>query len=479
LTEQEHTIEKRKRLKWIVFPLLFILFLVLIVKQYYFSGIETEKDSYRRIRERGCLVALTDVNSLSYYIYRGEPMGYQLELLRSFADFIGVPLKIIASNDIAKLYYYLDLNVADVMAVNLPVTYDGKKLLRFSHPFDNTKMVLVQRKKEIVKGKRGVLFISSFKDFAHDTIYIQKNPFVFPLLKSFLRRAGRNVHLVEVNDRSQEELVRKVSERKIGFTICSENLAEKLTQVYKNIDAGFVVSRDFDYSWGTGLSSDTLQNKINNWIDEINNNKDLNKIHSAYYENQRVVNAFSSDYFSLNKGKISPYDEILKELSKRIHWDWRLLASLVYEESNFYTGQVSTHNATGLMQLMPETAGKFGLDSTSSPRQQLVAGVKYLERLNKQLPAEISDPKERINFLLASFNVGPGRVLLARNKAFVNGKNPNKWNNNVDYFLTRKSKKEPFVKGDTGIDLSPYGTAGGYVARVMERYYHYKNIIPE
>lgn len=475
----QNTNEKKKRLRWIVFPLLFILFLVLTLRQFYFSGIKTEKDTFRRIRERGMLVALTDLNSLDYYVYRGEPMGYQLELLRSFADFIGVPLKIITSDDIAKLYYYLDLDVADILAVNLPVTYEGKKLVRFSHPFDNTRMVLVQRKKEIVKGKKGVLFIGSYKDFDRDTVYIQRNPFVLPLLKSFLRRAGRNVSLVEVNDHSQEELVRQVSERKIDFTICPENLAQTLVQAYRNIDAGFVVSRDFDYSWGTGFSSDTMQNRINDWLDEIRKNRDLNKIHAEYYKNQRIVNAFRSDYFSLNKGRISPYDDILRELSRRIYWDWRLLASVVYEESNFYTGQVSTRSASGLMQLMPETASQFGLDSTSSPGEQLAAGVKYLEWLNRQLPGEIADPKERINFLLASFNVGPGRVLAARNKAAVNGKNPNKWNNNVDYYLTRKSKKDPIAQSDTGIDLSPYGTAGGYVARVMERYYHYKNIIPE
>lgn len=475
----QHTMERRKRLKWIVFPFLFVLFLVLVLRTFYFSGIETEKDSFRRIRERGFLVALTDVNSLNYYIYRGEPMGYQLELLRSFSEYIGVPLKIIVANDIRKLYYYLDLNVADILALKIPVTYDGKKLVRLTHPFGTSRMMLIQRKQDVAKSRSGVKFIRSYKDFNRDTIYIQRNPFASPLFKNFLRRAGRNVYLAEVDDRNQEELVRKVAEGKIRFTVCSENLANVMVQVYSNIDAGFEVSRDYEYAWGTGTASDTLQAKINDWLDEIIKNKDLNEIYNNYYENQRVVNAFNSDYFSLKKGKLSPYDDLLRELSKRIRWDWRLLASVVYEESNFYTGQVSVHNASGLMQLMPETAGKYGIDSASSPKQQLMAGVKYLEYLNKQLPSEITDPKERINFLLASFNVGPGRVLAARSKAAANGKNPNKWNNSVDYYLTRKSKKDPVAPADTGIDLSPYGTAGGYVARVLERYYHYKNIIPE
>ena len=48
----------------------------------------------------GKLVAVTDYNSASYYIYKGEPMGYQFDMLRDFASFLGVKLELIAENDI-------------------------------------------------------------------------------------------------------------------------------------------------------------------------------------------------------------------------------------------------------------------------------------------------------------------------------------------------------------------------------------------
>jgi len=154
------------------------------------------------------------------------------------------------------------------------------------------------------------------------------------------------------------------------------------------------------------------------------------------------------------------------------------VASLIYEESNFREGLVSSHNAEGLMQLMPETAKRFGMDSLSTPSTQIAAGVRYLGYLDRQLPDEIKDPRERINFILASYNVGIGRVLSAREKAFKYGRDKNKWNDNVDYYLTRRSKKDPNPQPDTIVGLLPYEASGGFIDNILERYQHYKNIIP-
>jgi len=131
------------------------------------------------------------------------------------------------------------------------------------------------------------------------------------------------------------------------------------------------------------------------------------------------------------------------------------------------------------MQLMPETANKFGMDSISTPAQQLAAGVKFLKWLDSQLSSEIPDPRERINFILAAYNVGLGKVLSARERATKYGKNPNKWNGNVGYYLTSRSLKDPKPSTDSAIDQSMYAGAGRFVNDILERYQHYRNNIPE
>jgi len=470
----------KKRNRWILIPLLIIVLGLAAVRYFYTMKDERPaRDTLLKIRERGYMIALTDRNSLNYFIYRGEPMGFQLSLLRSFSEHLGVPLKIIVSNDISKLYYYLDMQIGDVIACNLPVTGEGKRMIHFSQPLGETRLVLVQRR-SFGGDKMPVAHrVNSPTDFTNDTVFIQQNLFEKPLLARFFRRADRNLTVIEETKKNAVQLICMVAEGRINFTICDENLAMIVKRAYPNIDAELIVAGFHDYGWGVVSSSDSLLSKINEWVTEIKKNKELKQTYQTYYDNSGVPNYFRNDLFSIRGKKISPFDEVIRKLSKTIPWDWRLLASLIYEESNFHLGMVSSRNATGLMQLMPETASKFGMDSLSSPAQQLAAGVKFLKWLDDQFSSEITNPKERIHFILAAYNVGLGKVLSAREKAKQYGKDPNRWNGNVGYYLTRRSLKDPNPPPDLGFDLSMNEGAVRFVDNILERYHHYRNNIPE
>lgn len=470
----------KKRNRWLLLPLLCIVIILAILRQlYYVSDEDPARDAIRKIRERGCLVALTDKNSLDYFILHGEPMGFQLGLLRSFAGYLDVPLKIIATNDISKLYYYLDLNIGDVIACNLPVTGEGKRMVHFSETLIGTRLVLVQRIPKGNKKNPEEKIVRSPADFTQDTLHIQRNIFVKPLLARFFSRAGRNLTVIEETDKSSEQLVAMVAEGKIDYTICEENVAMMVKRAYTNLDAEYKISPFHEHGWAVARSSDSLLMKINEWITEIKKTKALKQTYLTYFDNPGVPNYFRNEYFSVKGKKLSPFDEVIRKLSKNISWDWRLLASLVYEESNFHLGVVSSRNATGLMQLMPATADKFGMDSVSTPGQQLAAGVKFLKWLDNQLSEEVPNRSERINFILASYNVGLGKILAARERAIKYGKDPSKWNGNVGYYLTRRSLKDPNLSADSVNDLSNNGAAGRFVDEILERYQHYRNNIPE
>lgn len=471
-------LSKKKRFRWIAIILVVLVLLIALMHQLLFLEQESKKDTLQRIKERGQIIALTDLNSLNYFLYRGTPMGYQLDLLRSFAKELGVSLKIIVSNDISELYYFLDLHIGDVIALNLPVTREGNLLLNYSGELGETKLVLIQRKPLTGDHRKPAKLIRSFSDFFNDTIYYRSNAFFLPLIRKFIDESGNRITLLENRTNNPEELVRMVSEGKIDYAICPENLANVLTKQYKNIDAELPLSGPYKFAWGTGHYSDFLLRKLNIWLDEINRKNEMQNIYLSYYDNPKVVSYFQNDYCSLKRNKICPYDAEIRKESKLLHWDWQLLASLIYEESNFRTGQVSVRHATGLMQLTPDIAGKFGMDSASSAGTQIAAGVKYLRWLDRHLPHEITDHQERIQFILAAYNVGLGRILSAREKAARYGKDPNKWNHNVDYYLTHRSKREPVLIMDTGQYAFSYPEPGRYVNDILERYNHYKNIIP-
>jgi membrane-bound lytic murein transglycosylase F len=180
-----------------------------------------------------------------------------------------------------------------------------------------------------------------------------------------------------------------------------------------------------------------------------------------------------------NWRKISQYDDIIRQVSAGINWDWRLLASLICQESRFNPKVRSYRGAFGLMQIMPVTGENFGIDITSSPENNLKAGIRYINWLHSLFDPRIPDKKERINFILAAYNAGPGHVLDAMKLAEKNGMNPQKWEGNVALWLLKKS--EPQYYNDTVVKNGYFrGTESvNFVSQVLERFEHYKNIIPE
>lgn len=180
-----------------------------------------------------------------------------------------------------------------------------------------------------------------------------------------------------------------------------------------------------------------------------------------------------------NWGKISQYDEMIKNFSAIINWDWRLLSSLICQESRFEPNVTSEAGAYGLMQIMPVTGRNFGIDITSSPENNIKAGINYINWLHSIFDPRIPDKKERINFILAAYNAGPGHVLDAMKLAEKNGMNPQKWDGNVAVWILKKA--EPQYYNDTVVKNGYFrGTESvHFVSQVLERFEHYKNIIPE
>ena len=83
--------------------------------------------------------------------------------------------------------------------------------------------------------------------------------------------------------------------------------------------------------------------------------------------------------------------------------DPRLVASVAYRESGFDPRAVARAGATGVMQLMPETAKFFGVSDIFDPRENIFAGVRYLKILLDTFRGDL-------DLTLAAYNAGPGAV---------------------------------------------------------------------
>lgn len=438
--------------------------------------------SLKKVLENKKLVATTDYNSTNYFVYRGEPMGYQYELLKSFAEYLNVKLEIKIINDLDNSFSCLNDNDCDLLAVGLTITKERSDLVDFSNPMNQTRQMLVQRKPENWR-KMATMdqidknLIRDPLELAGKTIHIQKQTSFRSRLINLSEEIGADIHIIEHPDATVEELIEMVVKGEIEYTICDEHIAMVNRKYYPDIDVKTPISFSQNVAWAVKKGSYALLDTMNSWLDQFIFTRTSAYTYNKYFRNSRTINFAKSEYHSVSGSKISPYDQVIKEYSKLIDWDWRLLASLIYQESRFYPAARSWAGAFGLMQLMPYNAEKYGIDSLSTPAEQIKAGVNFIKLLDKQFLNKIEDKEERTKFVLASYNAGIAHVYDARRLAEKYDKDPNLWNENVDYYLLNKSKPKYYTDS-----VVKYGYCRGtepynFVYDILDRYEHYKNTI--
>lgn len=97
------------------------------------------------------------------------------------------------------------------------------------------------------------------------------------------------------------------------------------------------------------------------------------------------------------------YDAIVDEAAARYKLDPRMIKAVMQAESAFDAMAVSPVGALGLMQLMPDVATDLGVTDPLDPRQNIMAGSKYLKQL-------LDANGGNVRLALASYNAGPGNV---------------------------------------------------------------------
>ncbi|QZT36545.1 transporter substrate-binding domain-containing protein [Halosquirtibacter xylanolyticus] len=434
-----------------------------------------------QIQVSGTLKVVIDYNSINYFIYRGQPMGFQYDILHLLSDDMGVSLDIRVSNNIKETFDLLDSGTVDLIAKNLTITKSRKAKVLFTYPLLSSRQVLVQPKPEswrkMASKEVDEHLIRDVRDLAEKTVYVQKNTAFYKRLNSLSDEIGEDINIVTDSLHGVEQLIGMVANGKVPMTVCDEEVARLNQAYYENLDISTPVSFTQDMAWAVRSNSTALNEYISKWLLDFSKTRQYKMLYAKYYTSKRSRRYTANVSKSATSDHLSSYDDIIKEASKNIEWDWRLVASVVYQESNFNPDAESWAGAVGLMQLMPETADRYEITDLKNPEQNVYAGTRFLAWLDSYFMDHISDPKERVKFVLASYNIGLGHILDARRLANKYGKDMNTWDDNVAPFLLKKSLskyyKDPVVK---------WGYCRGtettnYVQNVMERYHSYANLL--
>lgn len=400
--------------------------------------IEATNYDLPQIKDSGVLVVLTLNSSTSYFDYRGEPMGFQYELAEQFARSLGVKLKVEVARNTHDLVHKLLSGEGDLIAYNLPVTKEFKDSVSFCGEDIITHQVLVQRNGRKDKPLKNVT------ELIGKEVYVKPGKYLDRLINLDEELGGGIlIHEVENDSVTTEDLIMQVSKGDIDYAICDNDLAKLNKTYYPNLNIDLAVSFDQRASWAVRKTSPLLGEAATKWHRENMTSPAYQASSKRYFEISKHTPHGS--ILSIKDGKISHFDDLFKKYAKEIDWDWRMLASLAYTESNFDTTAVSWAGAKGLMQLMPRTARAMGIPpgKEQNPEESIKAAVKYIAATSRSFNA-IKDPEERMKFVLAAYNAGIGHVLDAMALAEKYGKNKYVWDNSVENYILLKSNEEYF-----------------------------------
>ncbi len=437
---------------------------------------------FEQIKKEGKLRVLTTYSGTSYFLYRGQPMGFEYELLKRFADHLNLELEIIVSQNIDSMLHQLNRGEVDMVAHGITITSDRKEKASFTDYLYLTHQVLVQKKPDNWRKMKWSAIESQLIhdaiELIGDTVSVRENSSYFRRLQNLQKEIGGKIQIDTLpGNLSTDEIIKMVVDGKIKYTVADNNIAQINSSYYHILDIDVPVSFSQRIAWAVNPGATQLLNELNNWLKEMKNEVDYYVIYNKYFKNKRNFRKrIQSDFYSLTNNSISQFDDIIKTNSEKIGWDWRLVASQIYQESRFDPKASSWAGAGGLMQVMPSVAKELGINNRMNPEQSIEGGTKYLKQLWNNFE-EVEDSVQRIKFTLASYNCGYYHVLDARILAEMNDLDKNRWDDNVEEMILKLSYPDnynkPGIKYGYVRGIEPYT----YVRQIFERYEHYTQFI--
>jgi membrane-bound lytic murein transglycosylase F len=424
------------------------------------SGLPACRD-LKQIRQAGALRLVTRNSATTCTVERGGLEGFEYDLAVSFARSLRVRLELsIAPPDVDPLEW-LELGYGDLAALHEPLAPGDAGAFLVSVPYRRVDLVsVVSARTEppaAVEDLAGVRVAAS-RPVAD---LCRLLPLAEPVLAAPPGRGGDAFNAML-----------EVARGNVPVAVVDEDAAEFGLADRADLQRGPVIVPRAELVWIVNVSAPNLHRAANRWLREAR---------SSGLVRQLVLSQFGSwqphrkqTLLPIPEGALSPYDELLQWVGRRYGIDWRLLASLMYEESRFDPDAVGPGGSAGLFQFMPFTWEELGVEDPHDPFEAAESGGRYLRQLMDQF--EGLQLPDQVAMAIASYNVGPRHVFDARRLAQEMGFDSDRWRGAVETAMVLLD--DPEVARQYPAGVCRCRRAANYVRRILRRYAAYVEQFP-
>lgn len=266
---------------------------------------------------------------------------------------------------------------------------------------------------------------------------------------------------------SGDALIAEVSDGARDYAIVPSNAAALSRNVYLGFDVAFAVDGRRELAWALPRGQEALRDEIDAWFAEIRRNGTLGRLVERHFGHVNEVRRMDAGIFQERIRSILPqFRQAFERAQQATGIEWRLLAAIAYQESQWDPHATSETGVRGMMQLTEDTARHLGVVDRLDPKLSIHAAARYLRDLKDKLPARIQEP-DRTWLALAAFNIGLGHLEDARILAQKLKLNPDLW---TDVKKTLPLLAEPEHYENAKLGYARGGMPVAFVDRVRAYY---------
>jgi membrane-bound lytic murein transglycosylase F len=396
-----------------------ILIVWIVIGYYLFSPVIASYKfvTLQKIQKTGEITVVTRNNAHCYYLYRDQPMGFEYEMAQAFADYLGVGLQVKVVDSWEQMVAALNNGSAAFIAASTPIIPKWQTVVAFSDGYmEVAQQIIAHRKNSSIKNAA---------DLSGKTVDVKKGSAYQQRLME-LKEQGIDLAIRLHKDLPTEELIQKVADEEIDFTIANSNIVLINRRNFPGVVPTGSINDHMQLSWAVYPKSIELLERINAFLSVIKKNGKFDSIYDKYYGDTQDFDYVDLKAFHKRvKARLSRYSPFIKAAAKKHGFDWRLIAAQIYQESHLNPWAKSHAGARGLMQILPSTGKSLGVHDLFDPVQNINAGVQHLKNLYEHF--EAISGQDRLLITLAAYNIGQGHIHDARKLAQKKGLDPNKW----------------------------------------------------
>ncbi len=317
-----------------------------------------------QILETGELRVVTRSSPTSYSISPDGPTGPEYDLVRAFAEDLGVALLMESVDSVSEIIPLILSGQAHMAAAGLTVTDSRREHLHFGHPYESVDVHLIY--------KLGTGRPRSIEDILDRSIEIVASSSHVDILEE-LKLDYPELTWTENADVEFADLLTKVAMGEVELTVADSPDFNIQRHFYPDLRVALDLYVDDQIAWAFPLrNADSLLARADDFLISADRAGMLDRVHDRYYGHTKKYDYVGTRNFIRHyESRLPRYRAMFEQAGEEWGVDWRLLAAIGYQESHWRAGAVSPTGVRGIMMLTQDTADYLGIDDREDPANAL------------------------------------------------------------------------------------------------------------